>query len=418
MKILFISPSAGDTYYCGNCFRDNLLAQALLKQGHDVIIMPLYLPMKISTQGVPVFFPATSYYLEQALFKKGKMPSWMRKAVGSPKMLGLAASLSGTTSAAGMEGMTMSMIEGLDGAFLKNMEDMVAWMRSDGLPDVVHLSSSLLIGIARFIKEELGIPVVCSLQDEEVWIDSLKEEYVSKAWEAVSRNAAYVDRFITSSNYYRQIALERMPSLKDPEVIYPGVDIDHYRNLTQPSDPTIGFFYRMNALDGLDLVAQAFVDLKRRGTVPGLKLRVGGGAMGSSDKKFLEKVKEILAPYQEDVTFVPYSVDSHADFYPQISVLSVPLRFNEGVGLYLCEAFASGRPAVEPRSGSFPEITDGAGLLYDPESPQALTDTLEKVLTDRDLYGRLSARALELSGSRYNGDVMARRLLEVYESVI
>ena len=61
MKILFISPSAGDTYYCGNCFRDNLLAQALLKEGHDVIIMPLYLPMKISTEGVPVFLPATSY---------------------------------------------------------------------------------------------------------------------------------------------------------------------------------------------------------------------------------------------------------------------------------------------------------------------------------------------------------------------
>ena len=418
MKILFISPSAGDTYYCGNCFRDNLLAQALLKEGHDVIIMPLYLPMKISTEGVPVFFPATSYYLEQALFKKGQMPSWMRKAIGSEKMLGLAASLSGTTSAAGMEGMTMSMIEGQDGAFRKNMEDMVAWMRSEGLPDVVHLSSSLLIGIARFIKEELGIPVVCSLQDEEVWIDSLKEEYVSKAWEAVSRNAAYVDQFIASSNYYKDIALQRMPSLKSLEVVYPGVDMERYRNLGQPSEPTIGFFYRMNALDGLDLLAQAFVELKRRGTVPGLKLKVGGGAMGSDDKKFLEKVKEILAPYTEDVTFVPYDVDSHADFYPQISVLSVPLRFNEGVGLYLCEAFASGRPAVEPDSGSFPEITDGAGLLYDPASPQALTDALEKVLTDRDLYGRLSSRALELSGNRYNGAVMAARLMEIYESVV
>ena len=174
----------------------------------------------------------------------------------------------------------------------------------------------------------------------------------------------------------------------------------------------------MNALDGLDLLAQAFVELKRRGTVPGLKLKVGGGAMGSDDKKFLEKVKEILAPYTEDVTFVPYDVDSHADFYPQISVLSVPLRFNEGVGLYLCEAFASGRPAVEPDSGSFPEITDGAGLLYDPASPQALTDALEKVLTDRDLYGRLSSRALELSGNRYNGAVMAARLMEIYESVV
>ena len=42
MKILFIIPGSGDSFYCGNCFRDNLLANALRKAGHEVIIMPLY----------------------------------------------------------------------------------------------------------------------------------------------------------------------------------------------------------------------------------------------------------------------------------------------------------------------------------------------------------------------------------------
>ena len=46
MKILFIVPGSGDSFYCGNCFRDNLQASALRKAGHEVIVMPLYQPLR------------------------------------------------------------------------------------------------------------------------------------------------------------------------------------------------------------------------------------------------------------------------------------------------------------------------------------------------------------------------------------
>ena len=419
MKVLFISPSAGDAYYCGNCFRDNLQAQALQQAGHEVVVMPLYLPMKISTEGVPVFFPATSYYVEQALFRSGKMPRWMRKAIGAPKLLDMASGLSGTTSSEGMEGMTLSMIEGADGAFRKNMDDMIAWMRADGMPDVVHLSSTLLIGIARILKEETGVPIVCSLQDEEVWLDGLKQPYVPKAWNAISENARFVDAFVTTSEFYRDIVRKRLPDLPDPAVVYPGVDLDKYRTETLPERPTIGFFYRMNRLDGLDLLAQAFVELKRRGTVPGLQLRIGGGFMGSDDKRFLAEVKAILEPCKADVIYDEYDSQRHADFYKKITVLSVPLRFEEGVGLYLCEAFAAGRPAVEPRTGSFPEILGEAGILYDPETNPAapLADALERLLTDADLYQQSVDQAKQLAQERYNATVMANELTNIYESI-
>lgn len=423
MKVLFISPSAGDAYYCGNCFRDNLQAQALQQAGHEVVVMPLYLPMKISTEGVPVFFPATSYYVEQALFRSGNMPRWMRKAIGAPKLLDMASGLSGTTSSEGMEGMTLSMIEGADGAFRKNMDDMIAWMRADGMPDVVHLSSTLLIGIARILKEETGVPIVCSLQDEEVWLDGLKQPYVPKAWNAISENARFVDAFVTTSEFYRAIVRKRLPDLPDPAVVYPGVDLVKYHTETKPERPTIGFFYRMNRLDGLDILAKAFVELKRRGTVPDLQLRIGGGFMGSDDKRFLSEVKAILEPCKDDVIYDEYDSQRHADFYKKITVLSVPIRFEEGVGLYLCEAFAAGRPAVEPRTGSFPEILGNAGLLYDPETatetnPAApLADALERILTDADLYQQSVDQAKQLAQERYNATVMANELTNIYESI-
>ena len=417
MKILFISPGAGDSYYCGNCFRDSLQAAALQKTGHDVTVMPQYLPILYGTEGVPVFFPAISYYLEQKLFKKGNMPAWLERLASSKSLLGLAASMSGTTSASGMEGMTMSMISGADAAFRKNWAEMEAWIRADGAPDLVHLSSSLLIGMARMVKEAFGIPVVCSLQDEEVWIDGLEPEWADAAWKTIAANAAYVDAFVVSSEYYRAIALKRMPDCH-PTLIYPGFDIDKYRYETLPEDPTIGFFYRMNDLDGLDILADAFVLLKERNSVPNLKLRIGGGSSGS-DRRFINRVKERLRPFREDVTWCEdYSPVAHHLFYRDITVLSVPLRFDEAVGLYVCEAFATGGHVVEPDRGSFPEIVGDGGLLYAENTPEELANALETIFLDRNLQDRCRAGAIRLAKERYAGEGCARSLEALYEKLI
>lgn len=417
MKILMISPSSGDAFYCGNCFRDSLQAAALIRTGHDVTILPLYLPMQHATEGVPIFFPAVSYYIEQAMFRKGNIPQWISKLASSKMFLGLAASMSGTTSAEGMEDMTMSMITGEDGAFKRNIANMIEWIRKEGVPDIVHLSSSLLIGIAAPLKEEFGIPVVCSLQDEEVWIDSLKDQWSDVAWEAIVANAAGVDAFLTTSNYYRDLINAKMPSLA-PTVIYPGINIEKYRHDALPADPTIGFFYRMNDHDGLDTLSEAFVMLKQRGTIPNLKLRIGGGNT-DSDKKFLQRVNEILRPVMADVVFEQeYSPITHHRFYREVSLISVPLRFDEGVGLYICEAYATGRPVVEPRRGSFPEIVGDGGLLYDDESPAGLAAALEQILTDKALYDAKRQAASAIAADRYSDHLTATALTELYAQTI
>ena len=417
MKILIIGPGAGDSFYCGNCFRDSLQASALIRAGHDVTILPLYLPAHHATEGVPIFFPAVSYYIEQAMFKRGNMPQWVSKLVSSKVFMNLAASMSGSTSASGMEGMTMSMITGEDGAFKRNLSDMIAWIEKEGKPDIVHLSSSLLIGIAAPLKEAIGVPIVCSLQDEEVWIDSLKGEWAATAWEAITANAAAVDRFVTTSNYYKQIIDAKMPSLS-PTVIYPGINIEKYRSDTLPERPTIGFFYRMNQLDGLDTLAEAFVMLKQRGTIPNLTLRIGGGNT-DSDKKFLSHIYDILRPYMDDVIIEEeYSPVLHHRFYKNVTLVSVPLQFDEGVGIYICEAYATGRPVVEPRRGSFTEIVGEGGVLYDEQTPASLAATLERVLTDQALYDSLRENAIKMADERYSDRKCAEALIEFYSSII
>jgi len=419
MKILFITPGAGDSFYCGNCFRDNLQASALRKAGHDVIIMPLYLPLKHESfhADSPLFFPATTYYMAQRFFGNKKMPKWLERFTGSDSMLNIASSLSGTTSAKGMEGMTLSMITGNDPAFTKHVNLLIDWIENKETPDIVHLSSSLLIGIAKMLRQRLSFPIVCSLQDEEVWIDSLDKKYADMAWKSIAENMLYVDKFVTTSNFYKSIAIKRVPEITNVEVIYPGVDCQKYASSDYPEHPVIGFFYHMNREDGLDILAEAFVKLKKRDVIPNLRLKIGGGYAGK-DKKFLKKVKKMLAPYKDYVEICEnYRLEDHARFYGSISVISVPITFEEGFGLYLCEAFAAGRPAVEPSTGSFPEIVGNAGILYHPNNSDALADALQKLLCDKHLYDQSVKRAEELSSTRYNDRIFAEKLIQFYLSV-
>jgi glycosyltransferase involved in cell wall biosynthesis len=416
MKTLFIVPGSGDSFYCGNCFRDNLMAQSLKKYGNEVIIIPLYLPLMQKTfrADSPLFFPATTYYAAHKFFRHANMPRWLEKLMNAKPMLRMASKMSGATSAKGMENMTLSMIEGDDRHFQKHFGQMLEWIRTQEKPDVIHLSSSMLIGFAKVLRENIDVPVICSLQDEEVWINSLDARYAQAAWDGIAKNSCHIDAFVCSSEYYRDIAVAKIPSGKVVEVIYPGIDKSRYKAEIAPADNVIGFFYRMNRENGLDILANAFVLLKQKNAVPNLRLKIGGGFSGS-DRKFLKHIRKILAPYIADVDISEtYSYEEHEAFYRSISVISVPVTFDEGVGLYLCESFAAGRPAVEPATGSIPEIVGKAGLTYSPNTPEHLAAALEKILSDRPLYERCAAHAVTLSDTRYSQQTMAADLIKLY----
>ena len=420
MKILFIVPGSGDSFYCGNCFRDNLQANALRKAGHDVVIMPLYLPVQYPSfqADTPLFFPATTFYTAEKLFKRGNMPRWVSRLLGSKSMLRFASSFSGTTSAAGLEDITLSMILGTGGAFTQQVNPMLDWIENHERPDIIHLSTTLLVGVALAIKSRMYIPIICSLQDEEVWIDSMRAKFVTKAWQGIADNLKFVDKFVTASEFYKNTITARLPQIKKIEVIYPGVNVAKYSAKEYPDAPVIGFFNRMNRENGLDILAKAFVKLKKEDKIKNLKLKISGGYT-SHDKRCLKEVKNILKPYMDDVDLCDaYDPERHADFYRQISIICVPLTFDEGVGLYLCEAFAAGRPAVEPATGSFPEIVGDAGIVYSPNSSDALAEAIEKMFADKALYKRCSEKALELSKNRYNDEVMAKNLILSYERFI
>jgi len=171
MKIVNIVPGFGGTFYCGNCLRDSAFTSSLRNAGHQAIMLPMYLPL--SREGeksadIPVFYGAVNIYLKQQFPFLKRMPAWLERFLNSSAILKFAAGKSGSTRATGLEELTESMLLGSKGNQGHELQQLIDFLKHREKPDLIHFSNALLLGMAGEIRQALGIPVVCSLQDEDV----------------------------------------------------------------------------------------------------------------------------------------------------------------------------------------------------------------------------------------------------------
>jgi hypothetical protein len=66
MRIAYLAAGAAGMY-CGSCLHDNTLAAALRKLGEDVVLVPIYTPIRTDEQDVSerVFFGGINAYLQR-----------------------------------------------------------------------------------------------------------------------------------------------------------------------------------------------------------------------------------------------------------------------------------------------------------------------------------------------------------------
>lgn len=430
MKIVHLSPGTGN-FHCGNCLRDNALARELLALGHDVTIVPVYLPMVVDEplavdDGVPIFLGGINMYLQQKLPIFRHTPRWIDKWFDSRKLLLKAAKKAGMTRARDLGEMTLSTFRGEDGRQRKEVRRLVEWLKSTAKPDIVSLSNALLNGLAPAIKKELGVPVIALLQGEDSFLDSLPEPYKEQCWEAFRENNTAIDRYVPVSRYYGDLMRERMRlNAEDLDLVHIGVDPGLYRPPETPpkaEPPTIGYLARMCIGKGLHTLVDAFILLRERNRVPGVRLRVAG-AQTDIDIPFIDAQKQKLekAGLAGASEFLPnVSLEEKLDFLHSINVFSVPATYGEAFGLYLLEAMACGVPVVVPRHAAFPEIIGetGGGLLADPDDPESLALQLETVLTspgEREKLGKAGRAGVEAG---FNNRRMAEEFAKVCADVV
>jgi glycosyltransferase involved in cell wall biosynthesis len=339
-------------------------------------------------------------------------------------MMKLAASMAGSTRAKGLEDMTFSMLLGEEGEQKAELDHMVNWIADHCQPDIIHISNALLLGLARRLKEKIGVPVLCSLQDEDVWIDPMQPQFQKKIWNLMHERAKDVDALVSVSDYFAGEMKKRMnlPGEKI-KTIHLGVGVEDYQYISpREKERNVGYISRMCHKDGFDIVVDAFIELKKKPGFEDVKLIATGGSTGD-DAKFLKEQKrkikenglsgafEVLPEFEDEAVH---------EFFKKVSLVSVPVRIGEAFGIYLLESMASGVPVVQPALGAFPEIIElsgGGGVTYMPNSPQKLSETWAGLLSDPDKLEQLSRAGHEGTKANFDIHAKAKETIELYESL-
>lgn len=424
MKIVFLTAGTG-SYYCGACMRDNALARELMRTGHDVTILPMYLPLILDetalngSENVPVFFGGINVYLQQKLPFFRRTPAFLDRMLNTPTLLRWAARHSHMTSAREHGELTLEMLQVETSRFRKEWDKLLNWIEQTERPDVVCLSNALLAGFAPEMKRRLGAPVALFFQGEDSFLDGLPEPYRSQCWRALAEGIPAADILISPSRFYADFMQQRLDLAPDSVAVVPnGIDLAGYTAAGEPpTPPVIGYLARMTRDKGLELLVEAFILLAQDGDTA-TRLKIAGAAT-AGDQPFIAKMQRRLADagLSSRVDWTPnLTRDQKIAFLRGLTLFSVPVIYEEAFGLYVIEAMACGIPVVQPDAAAFSEIVaaTGGGICVPPRDAAALVRGWRQLLDHPAERARLG-NAARLSVEKHYG---ARTMCEQFTQAI
>lgn len=425
MRIAYITAGAAGMY-CGSCMRDNTLVAALAKAGHDALLIPTYTPIRTDEADVSqprVFFGGINVYLEQKFWLFRHTPWLFDRWLNFRWLLRWVSRFAVRTDYRELGQLTISMLQGTKGKQSKEVGRLVGWLAEEFKPQAVVLTNALLSGVIPELRRRLGVPVIVTLQGDDIFLDALPESDRRTCIELIRSNCQFAAGFITTSRFYADYMAGYLGlDCEMMHVVYPGLNLVGHGGqrpvrITHPL--TIGHFARICPEKGFQNIVDAFIQLRRTPGAPPAKLKTSGWLGENQRSFFQEKVAQLTAAgLGADFEYV--DCPTHADkvrFLQSIDVLSVPTTYREPKGLYLLEAWANGVPVVQPRHGSFPELIEltGGGLLVEPNNPIALATGLRQMLEDHELRDRAGRAGEAAVRERFHAGAMAQQTIAVLE---
>jgi glycosyltransferase involved in cell wall biosynthesis len=443
VRIAYVSAGAADMY-CGSCLHDNTLVAALQRLGHDAVLVPTYTPLRTDEPGVAierVFFGALNVYLKQIAPPLRRGWAGVERLLDRPGLVALVSRLGSATDPGRLGELTLSILRGEQGNQASELDKLAGWLRDSFRPEVVHLTNSMFAGFARRLKAELGVPVVCSVQGEELFLDGLREPSRGAVRAALAERAQDVDLFVAPSRFYADLMASYLQVERGRLAVVPlGINLSGHgaghgagnaaghgagggaaRGAGEPW--VVGYLGRIAPEKRLDLVAAAFRQLAAAlGGAGHVRLHVAG-YLPPQHRRYLRDVERQLRGwglagdyhYAGEVTR-----EQKIAFLAGLDVLAVGTTYPEPKGLYVLEALANGVPVVAPRHGAFPELLaeTGGGVLVAPGDPAALAAALAELLRNPGRRERLGRAGREAVHARYGDEAMAAATLALYQGLV
>ena len=428
MRIVHLIAGAGDMY-CGSCLHGNRLAAALRSCGADVLLAPLYTPIRTDEADVSirrVAFGGINVFLQQRWPLLRHIPASLTRLLDHPRLLRWVTRRGTRTRAETLGSLTVSVLRGEDGRQYRELDKLIDWLQRDVQPQLIHLSNVMLAGMARRLSQRLDVPVVCTLSGEDIFLEKLPEPHYGEARAALRDRCGDLAALIAMNRYYADFMADYLSVPTDRvHVIPPGLNLAGHpaEPPMRPTGgpPTIGYLARICPEKGLHLLAESFVLLAADPQLPTVRLHAAG-YLDEADRPYLREIEARLHRAGLADRFQYLGELDHTQkvrFLQSLDVMSLPTIYRESKGLSVLEAWANAVPVVVPAHGTFPELIadTGGGLLCEPHDPAALAAALKRMILDPQFAAACGRRAHAAVHQRYDAPTMARRTLELYDKV-
>jgi glycosyltransferase involved in cell wall biosynthesis len=427
MRIACITAGAG-RMYCGSCLRDNTLARALMDAGHDVHLIPTYTPTRSDELNVSmhrVFLGGINVFLQQRFEALRTAPRFLSRLLDFAPLLRLAARSGMSVNPADLGELTVSMLRGTKGFLRGEILKLVQFLGEEISPEIINLPNSLLISLAPAIKAEMNVPVCCTFQGEDLFLEGLPEPHRAESIRIIREHAQYVDAFIAVSHFgARSMADYLGINLNRIHVVPLGIRLDGFDAASRnDADPfTIGYLARIAPEKGLHFLCEAYRRFRSESDNAPSRLWAAG-YMGPQYRSYLHGIRTNMESLGLSDHFHYHGeLDriEKIDFLRKASAFSVPETYADPKGLFLLEAMASGTPVVQPRRGAFTEMVEatGGGILVEPDDPDALAQGLLDLWRNPDKRAEIGARGYQGVRAYYSAANMAEKALSVYRLLL
>jgi glycosyltransferase involved in cell wall biosynthesis len=283
---------------------------------------------------------------------------------------------------------------------------LLKWSRDCDLIQSNWTLSGMIAWITHFIHRR---PFIVTVHGSDIyqgtqtgWIRFLTSGLLNKAAAVIAISHDLADRLVLLGTPQNKIS-----------IIPEAIDIDRFLINAQERENIILFVGSLIPRKGCKFLIQAFSQVAN--ALPGFQLYLVGEGADETELKNLVADLEI-----GDRVFFEgaRSREEIPDLMGRAKLFVLP-SLEEGLGVVLIEAIASGTPCIASQVGGIPDIiTPDVGILVPPGDSKALADAILDLLKDPDRWSIFSSAAKERASKEFNRENFAEKFQAIYSQIL
>jgi glycosyltransferase involved in cell wall biosynthesis len=295
----------------------------------------------------------------------------------------------------------------------KNLRDALEALLNNYQPDAVHLHHYIHVGIeaAALIKQISPKTRVILTLHEYLAICANNGQLLNKAGDvcegykpercnkcfpntspasffmrevAIKSALSFVDHFISPSEFLAKqyvnwgIPIQRISAIENP-LLFNGIDLNDRPKAPKAGQKwKLGFFGQINYYKGLDIILKGI----KLATSQGVEIEIGihGTFSAVTGDEYITSLKELISSLGDKAKYHgAYKQNDVQTLMQQYHWVIMGSRWYENSPVVIQEAISSSTPMIVPNHGGMTEKVSTNGLMYEPGSPQSLSNMLTKL---------------------------------------